>query len=97
MCIKLADSELGSVKALMTLSLNAIVADVFKMEPEDITPELRLVDDLKMRPDQQTELDELIAEYFDGQRLEFTPAMTLADVFDAVVNRQFATVAEYVD
>jgi hypothetical protein len=89
MCIKAGNSEMGAVKALMTMSLNAVVSEVFGMEPDDIAPELRVFSDLHMNADQQAEFTELVAEYFDGLELEFEPGTTLGEIFDRVVEQQF--------
>lgn len=89
MCIKAGNTELGSVRALMTMSLNAVVADVFDLEPEDLRPELRVYGDLHMNADQAGEFSALVAEYFDGQQLDFGADATLGEIFDQVVGRQF--------
>ena len=94
MCIKIGNSELGMAKALMTMSLNAMFAEVFDMEPEDIAPELRLYDDLHMTEDQAAELAELVAEYFDGTQVRITPATTLGEIFDHVVGQEFVGLPE---
>lgn len=89
MCIKAGNTELGSVRALMTMSLNAVVADVFNLEPEDLRPELRVHGDLHMNGEQAAEFGALVAEYFDGQQLDLTADVTLGEIFDQVVGRQF--------
>ena len=89
MCIKAGNTELGSVRALMTMSLNAVVADVFDLEPEDLRPELRVYGDLHMNAEQAAEFSALVAEYFDDLRLDFATDVTLGEVFDRVVGRQF--------
>jgi hypothetical protein len=89
MCIKAGNTELSSVKALMTMSLNAVVAEVFGMEPDEIRPGLRVFDDLHMTPDQQSEFAGLVAEFFDGLQVEFTPTTTLDEIFDHVIEQEF--------
>jgi hypothetical protein len=93
MCIKASDTELGSIKALMAMSLNAVVADVFALELDQIRPELRLYDDLRMTQQQAAEFAELVAEYFDGVQLRFTPQSTLGEIFDGVIEQEFAGLA----
>jgi quinol monooxygenase YgiN len=90
MCIKAGDTELSSVKALMTMSLDAIVLEVFGMGPDEVKPELRLYADLKMTDNQKNEFSDLVAEYFDGRQLELTRTTTLGDIFDCVVEQEFA-------
>ncbi len=89
MCIKAGNTELSSVKALMTMSLNAVVAEVFGIEPDEIVPGLRVFDDLHMTPDQQSEFTGLVAEFFDGLQVEFTPTTTLDEIFDRVIEQEF--------
>ena len=92
MCIKAGNSEISSVKALMTMSLKAIVGEVFGLEPEEIVPGLQVFSDLRMTADQESEFADLVAEYFDGLKLKFNPTTTLGDVFDYVVEPQFEDV-----
>ncbi len=89
MCIKAGNTELSSVKALMTMSLNAAVAEIFGLELDEIVPDLRLFADLRMTPEQQSEFTDLVAEYFDGVRIDFTPTTTLGDIFARVVEQEF--------
>ena len=89
MCIKTAYTELDSVRAIMTMSLNAIVADVFGLDLDDIEPGLRLHTDLRMDTQKQLELGEIIAEYFDGLQVEFSRIELLADLFEQVIGSAF--------
>lgn len=89
MCIKAGNTELGSVRALMTMSLNAVVCEVFGIEPDEITPELRVYGDLKMTDEQAAEFSDMVSEYFDGVQLELTPTTTLGEIFDRVVEQEF--------
>jgi hypothetical protein len=89
MCIKAGNSEMSSVRALMTMSLNAIFAEVFGLEPDEIQPGLRVFSDLRMTADQAAELAALVAEYFDELHIEFGQATTLGEILDRVVGRQF--------
>jgi len=88
-CIKIGDSELDTVKALMSMSLNAIVADIFDLDLDEITPELDLTQDLKMSPSQQQELSETVAEYFDDITIDFTKIHTLNNLFEVVIFSEF--------
>ncbi|WP_198264343.1 hypothetical protein [sulfur-oxidizing endosymbiont of Gigantopelta aegis] len=89
MCIKVGDDELDSVKALMTMSLNALIADVFDLDLEDLKPELSLTRDLGMDEAKQHELAELIDEYFDGLWIDFSLNDSLAMLFQTVVESEF--------
>lgn len=89
MCIKAGNTELSSVKALMTMSLNAAIAEIFGLDLDEIVPDLRLFADLRMTPEQQSEFAALVAEYFDGVTIDFTPTTTLGDIFDRVIEQEF--------
>jgi hypothetical protein len=89
MCIKVGDDELDSVKALMTMSLNALIAEVFDWELEDLKPELSLTRDLGMDEEKKQELTELIDEYFDGLWVDFTLNDSLEMLFKTVVESEF--------
>jgi hypothetical protein len=94
MCIKAGQNELSSVKALMMMSLNAVVAEVFGIDLDDISPQLKVFADLHMTADQQTEFSGLVADYFDGIQVEFNPTTTLADIFEHVVAQEFVGLTE---
>ncbi len=87
MCPKLADGEIASMKALMAGVLNAVIMDVFGLESGEVRPELALVGDLHMDATQRSRLAEMVAEYFDGARLNVGPATTLADLYAQVIER----------
>lgn len=89
MCIKVGKNELSSVKGLMSMSLNAIIADLFDKEPEELDRSLRLREDLGMTPEQGQELVNTVAEYFDDLALDLDQIQTLGDVFNVVVEQAF--------
>ena len=89
MCIKAGDNELDSVKALMTMSLNALIAEVFNKDLEELEPELSLTRDLAMDNNKQQELAGLIDEYFDGLSVDFAQNDTLDKLFTSVVSAEF--------
>jgi hypothetical protein len=87
MCPRFADNEIGSMKALMSTVLNAVVIEVFRMGLGDIRPELELQRDLRMTAAQRARLVDLVAEYFDGLRLEIGARTTVGDVYAQVVEQ----------
>ncbi len=89
MCIKSGDNELDSVKALMTMSLNALIAEVFEKDLDELTLDLSLIKDLDMNNDKQQELAGLINEYFDGLEVDFSQNDTLDKLFQTVVDAEF--------
>ena len=90
MCIKIADyNELDSVKALMDMSLDALIADTFAMEMDEISPELELRSDLGMQAADEQKLSHDIAEYFDGFQVNMEKAVTIADLHTMIVAHEF--------
>lgn len=73
----------------MTMSLNAIIADVFERDLDDIEPGLHMYADLDMDTKKQLELGEIIVEYFDGLQVDFSRIELLADLFEQVVESAF--------
>ena len=94
MCIKTGRNELSSVKALMAMSLNALLASVFDKELSELEPEMSLTRDLAMDADKQQELSEMIAEYFDGLTIDFSTVDTLEDLFNVIVEVEFEDLPE---
>lgn len=93
MCIKYGNNELDTVKAIMSMSLNSIIADVFDMDLDDIRQELDLHDDLHISHEQQSALKEMIAEYFDDLQVDFNRIKTLRDLFEIVIESEFRDIA----
>lgn len=92
MCIKVRKNELGTVKALMTMTLNALIADIFDKELDELEPHLSLTNDLLMDKEKQQELSDMIAEYFDGLLIDFSSIDSLEDLFNCVVEVEFETI-----
>ncbi|MCU7938601.1 MAG: hypothetical protein KZQ64_09880 [gamma proteobacterium symbiont of Bathyaustriella thionipta] len=94
MCIKAGNNELDSVKALMTMSLNALIADVFDVEPDEISRNLSLSKDLGMDTEKEQKLRELIGEYFDGLMINLSSNDSLDMLFQSVIDTEFKTVQQ---
>ncbi len=92
MCIKAGKDELDTVRNLMMMSLNAVVAEALGCELEDVVPGADLVNDLGMDPAGAAALRGLVAEYFDGFELDIGQVGVVADLLDQVVNSAFADV-----
>jgi hypothetical protein len=90
MCIKAGEDELDSVKALMTMSLSAIIADIFERDLDAIDPWVHMYADLNMDAQKRQVLEGMIAEYFDGLYVDFTRIEFLADLFEQVVGSAFS-------
>lgn len=92
MCIKTGNDELDSVKALMTMSLNALIAEVFDKDLDELELSLSLTNDLGMNFDKKQELTELIDEYFDGLYIDLSKNDSLEALFQTVVEAEFEVV-----
>ena len=89
MCIKYGGDEQDTVKTLMTMSLNSIIADIFDLELFDIVPELTLHGDLSMSENQETDLILTIAEYFDDLKIDIQQNDNLNTLFENVIFSEF--------
>lgn len=89
MCIRVGDNELDTVRALMAMSLNAVIADVFALPPDEINLEMNLRQDLHMSEARAQQLTEQIADFFDGLRIDMSALQTIADLFERVVSEEF--------
>jgi hypothetical protein len=94
MCIKAGNDELDSVKALMTMSLNALIAEVFDVELDEIDRNLSLSRDLGMDSEKENELNELIEEYFDGLVINFTKNDSLDALFQTLIDTEFEVISQ---
>ncbi len=93
MCIKAGNNELASVKALMDMSLNALIADTFEVEMDEISDNLELRTDLGMQQAKAIELQEGISEYFDGLDINMNRMVTIGDLHKTVVDHEFHDVS----
>ena len=89
MCIKAGKDELETVRNLMMMSLNAVVAEALQVELEDVTPSARLAGDLGMDAAGADALRELVADMFDGFEVDLERARTVDDLLDQVVRSEF--------
>lgn len=95
MCIKAGNNELASVKALMDMSLNALIADTFEVEMDEIENTLDLRSDLGMQQNKADELKAGICEYFDGLEVDMQRIVTIGDLHELVVDHEFKDVARH--
>lgn len=89
MCIKAGKDELDSVKNLMGMALKAVVAEALDVDLDDITEEARLVEDLHMDGTTAAVLQDLIADTFDGVRVDLDTTPTYAALLERVVLSEF--------
>lgn len=89
MCIKAGRDELESVKNLMGMALKAVVAEALHADLDDVSDDARLVEDLHMGRAEARVLQELIADTFDGIRVDLDETPTYAALLDRVVLSEF--------
>jgi hypothetical protein len=69
----------------MSMTLNAVLADLFGVNPDAIRPDLNLRRDLNLDAGKQCKLQQRVQEYFEGVRLDFARIETLDDLYRQVV------------
>lgn len=90
MCIRAGNNELESVKNLMGMSLKAVVADALHTDIDTIFDDSRLVEDLHMSANDELELEEMIADVFDGLQIKVHTTPTVGALLDQVVMKEFS-------
>jgi len=83
-CIKIGDDELDTVRALMSMTLNALLAEVFGVNPDALHPDLNLRRDLNLDAGKQCRLQQRLREYFDGVHIDFARIEILDDLYRQV-------------
>lgn len=98
MCIRAGSNELESVKNLMGMSLMAVIAESLEADIDTIDESKSLVRDLKMDGAGRERLEMMIADIFDGLRVNLNTTPTVGSLLDKVVMSEFAAegVREYV-
>lgn len=89
MCIRAGNDELDTVKMLMSMSLNSVIARVFDLDLENIDPKLDLRRDLRMDDIKAQVLCDEIADCFDGLSIDLSLINTLNQLFDSVIDVEF--------
>ncbi|MBT5229663.1 MAG: hypothetical protein HOM11_05235 [Methylococcales bacterium] len=89
MCIKIGEDELSSVRGLMTMTLNVVIAEALELDLDDINPSDSLINTLKMTEDNMSVLLEDIEGMFDGLVVDMNDIDTVSDLLEVVVNNEF--------
>jgi hypothetical protein len=89
MCLKYGDDELDTVRSLMAMTLNSAIAMVFDLDIDDIELSMNFAEDLEMSVAQSNELQDLVAEYFDGIEIDLATITTVENLFDFVIHQEF--------
>lgn len=98
MCIRAGSNELESVKNLMGMSLMAVIAESLELDIDDINESDHLICDLRMDSAGQQRLELMIADVFDGLKINLRTTPTIDALLDRVVRSEFAAegVSQYV-
>lgn len=90
MRVKLDDNELGIMKELLTMALNAVVAESLNVDVDRVHPGSRLKSDLGMSPAAKKRLQKEIAFIFDCTEIDMPNAMKVEELVDQVAQIEFA-------
>lgn len=93
MCIKTGENELSSVKALMTMSLNALISDTLDIDIDALDDSLDLRRDIGMQPAEEIKLAQAIAEYFNGLTINMEHITTIGDLHQSIIGHELANPA----
>ena len=90
MRIKLDDNELDTMKELLTMALNAVVAEFLNVDVDRVHPGSRLKSDLGMSPAAKKRLQKEIAFIFDYEEIDIPNGMKVEELVDQVAKLEFA-------
>jgi hypothetical protein len=90
MHIKLEDNELDTMKQLLTMALNAVIAEFLNVDVDRVHPGSRLVSDLGISPAVKKRLQKEIAFIFDCKEIDMPNAMKVEELVDQVAHIEFA-------
>jgi len=90
MCIKPDDSELETIRDIVAMPLNAVIAECLNVEADRVQPDSRLLADLNMSPPAKTRLQREIAFIFNCAEPDMPDAMKVEELVDQVANIEFA-------
>jgi hypothetical protein len=90
MRIKLDENELDTMKDILTMALNAVIAECLNVAIDRVNPGSRLVADLGMSLPAKKRLQREIAFIFDCTELDMPDAMTVEELVDQVAHIESA-------
>lgn len=94
MCIKAGKNEFASVKALMDMTLNSLIADTFDVDIDELNNTLDLRKDLGMKQAEAMALRDKISDYFDGLDVDMKQMETIADLHKLLADSEFQNISE---
>lgn len=80
--------KVESMQNMMRLAIYPLIAEAFVVDPESISPNYRLREDLGMTEALQSRLDGLLRESFEQTAIDFGKIRTVPDLVDAIVSSQ---------
>jgi len=86
MCGKMGNSEIDTIKNMMSMSVYYVIADCFNMDAMELEPNIMLDNDFHMSAEEKRLLSESITDMFNGYHLQFATIHTVQDVVDQVIN-----------
>jgi len=86
MCGKMGNSEVDTIKNMMSMSVYYVIADCFDMDAMELEPYNALDNDFHMTTEVKSLLSESITDMFNGHQLEFATIHTVQDIVDQVIN-----------
>lgn len=90
MSIKMFDRELDNLKELLTMAMNAVIADTLRVETDKVQPDSRLVTDLGMSLATKKRLQKEISFIFDCAEIELSNTMKVRELIDRVAGIEFS-------
>lgn len=84
------DDERYTTKELLTMALNAVIAEILCVDVGRVQPHSRLVTDLGMYPVSRKWLQREICFLFDVAQLEIPNAMRVGELVDLVANTELS-------
>lgn len=85
MCGKMGNSEIDTIKNMMSMSVYYVIADCFDIDAMKLEPNNALDNDFHMTTEEKSLLSESITDMFNGHQLEFSTIHTVQDIVDQVI------------
>lgn len=90
--MKLGSDEFETVKSLMSMTLFAIISDCLDVDITEIKESDLMSRDLGMRHSKEHDIQQLIADIYDGFEVDFEAVTTVQSLLDQVLTDQFSSV-----
>jgi hypothetical protein len=84
------NTELNELKALLSMAVNEVIAELLNVDLDRVRPGARLVADLGMCPTTRKRLQREMAFIFDCEPIDIPPAMKVEELLDRLAEIEFA-------